>query len=102
MAAARDLYAAPPVIDKELGLVESDFPPVVVEVWPDCWEVVQFFAAVGPGAWNAGPGGFIGIRPEAFREIRLALGISAGKWREFYPDVMVMEDAALAEIRRDK
>lgn len=45
---------------------------------------------------SAGP---VGIRPEAFREVRLALGITAAQWRDIYPDVRVLEDAALEAMR---
>jgi len=86
----------------------------VVEVWPDCWDAVQFFASVPPAAWSfkpdtsgknakgervTYPGGPVGIRPEAFREVRLALGITAAQWRDIYPDVRVLEDAALETMR---
>lgn len=71
-----------------------------MEVWPDCWDAVSFFAAIGPGAWSLGPGGPVGIRPEAFREVRLALGITAAQWREIYPDVRVLEEAAVETMRK--
>lgn len=68
-------------------------------MWPDNWPAVCFFEAVGPGAWSLGPGGPVGIRPEAFREIRLALGITAAQWRDIYPDVCVLEGAAVETMR---
>lgn len=68
-------------------------------VWPDNWAAVRFFASVGLGAWSIGPRGATGIRPEAFREIRLALGVGLAAWREMYPDVMAMEAAALDAMR---
>jgi len=46
-------------------------------------------------------GGPIGIRPEAYREIRLALGIKNSDWREMYSDIRVMESAALEEMRKE-
>lgn len=68
-------------------------------VWPDNWRVLMVFASIGPGAWNVGPSGAIGIRPETFRELRLLHGISAPDWRAMYPDVMAMEAAALDAMR---
>jgi hypothetical protein len=44
----------------------------------------------------------VGVRPEAFREIRLALGVTAAQWRDLYPDVRVIEDAALDAMRESR
>jgi hypothetical protein len=84
------------------GVSPDDFAEEVVEIWPDCWPAVRFFEAVGPGAWSIGARGPVGIRPEAFREIRLALGINAAQWRDIYPDVRVLEQAALEAMRASK
>jgi hypothetical protein len=81
------------------GVTPEDFQDEAVEVWPDNWPAVDFFAAIGPGAWSLNSGGPVGIRPEAFREIRLALGITAAQWRDIYPDVRVLEDAAVETMR---
>jgi hypothetical protein len=54
---------------------------------------------VGAGCWNVGPGGPLGIRPEAYREIRLALGITASQWREMFADIGVMEEEARKTMR---
>ena len=96
------------------GVSPDDFAEEVTEVWPDCWPAVQFFAAVPPAAWLFKPdtsgknaagqlvtyfGGPVGIRPEAFREIRLALGTTVAQWRDIYPDVRVLEEAAVETMR---
>jgi Phage related hypothetical protein (DUF1799) len=97
------LYTAPPAPDNLAvwGLKPEDFdtPNDVLEIWPENWLAVDFFSAVGGGAWNVGPGGPLGIRPEAFREIRLALGITPSQWRTIWPDVVVMEAEALATMK---
>jgi hypothetical protein len=78
------------------GLTLDDFKDEDnVEVWPENWPTVRFFDAIPPGAWNVGPGGPIGIRPEALREVRLSLGITRPKWQLMYDDVQVMESEAL-------
>lgn len=99
------------------GVSPDDFAEEVVEVWPDCWDAVQFFAEVPPAAWlfkpdtsgqNASgervtyPGGPVGIRPEAFRELRLSLGVTGVKWREIYPDVRALEQAAVETMRAQR
>lgn len=82
-----------------MGLAPEDFVEEVFEVWPDNWAVVQFFASIGPGAWNIGPSGAVGIRPEAFRELRLAMGVSLKDWPPMYRDICVMEQAAVGVLR---
>lgn len=67
----------------------------VIHVWPENWAAVCFFADVPNGAWSVGPGGVTGLRPEALREVREALGISSDEWRSMYRDVMLMEAEAL-------
>lgn len=84
------------------GLRPEDYdgekPPDVIDVWPDNWESVLFFDALGGGSWNMGPQGPVGLRPEAFREVRLAMGIGRDRWPAVFDDVRVMQDAALKEI----
>lgn len=82
------------------GLTLDDFANEATEVWPDNWPAVEFFAAIGPGAWSVGPAGPYGVRPEACREVRLAMGITAAQWRAIYPDFRVLEDAALETMRK--
>ncbi len=83
-------------------------------MWPENWPAVAFFAEVPPAAWQFNPdvtrvgpdgkprtllGGPVGVRPEAYREIRLTLGVSTAQWREIYPDVRVLEQAAVETMR---
>ena len=101
--AAEELYS-PPLNFQELaewGLKAEDFAEDHVYVWPDNWRAVEFFSSIGPGAWNVGMGGPIGIRPESFREVRLAVGIKADEWRDMYADIRAMENAALNRMRRE-
>lgn len=83
------------------GLTPDDFGGEhdVIEVWPENQQAVVFFAAVGAGAWNVGAGGPIGIRPEAYREIRLALGVTAVQWRVMFADIVEMEAEALKTMK---
>lgn len=73
-------------------------PPV--DVWPDCWRSVEFFGALGNGCWSIGPAGPVGLKPESFREVRLALRITAREWPDVYADVQVMERAALDVLKK--
>lgn len=95
------LYTAPPDPAKLAlwGLTPADFDDAPMEVWPENWQAVQFFAAIGAGAWSIGPGGPVGIRPEAFREVRLGLGITAQQWRVMFGDIAAMEAEALRVMK---
>ena len=79
---------------------EASEPPT--EVWPDNLPAVNFFIALGAGSWSIGPGGPVGLRPEAFREVRLAQGIRACDWPDIFEDLRVLEDAALETMRLSK
>lgn len=76
----------------------EDFPPVVVEVWPDNWTSVQVFGALST-QWNVGPGGVIGLRYEAMPMVRDCFGISNDDWPEIFHDIRVMESAAVDLLR---
>jgi hypothetical protein len=84
------------------GLTSADYEKQnTLDVFPDCWPAVEFFAALGSGAWSIGPGGAVGIRPEACREVRLALGTTSQQWRRIYQDLRPLEEGALDEIHKD-
>jgi hypothetical protein len=72
-----------------------------VEVFPDNWRVIEFMDAIGGGAWNMGPGGPTGLKPESFREGRFTLAITRAEWPELLADLRVFESAALDEIHKD-
>jgi len=85
------------------GLKPEDFADEDnVEVWPENWATVKFFDAIPPGAWNVGPGGPIGVRPEAVREVRLALGIQRSQWQAMYDDLQAMESEAVKTMNESR
>ena len=85
------------------GLTPEDYPEYnyVVEVWPENWPSVLFFEALGMGNWNMGPNGPTGLRYEAFREVRLAQGITDEVWPEMFRSIRILEQAALDEIHKE-
>jgi hypothetical protein len=83
-------------------LTLADFKNELVDVWPDCLRSVTFFDALGAGCWVVGNSGPIGLRPEAFTEVKLAKNVTAEEWPQIYSDVCVMEAAALAVMRKGK
>jgi hypothetical protein len=79
----------------------DDLAGDAVGVWPENWASVEFFAAISAGAWNVGFTGPIGIRPEVFPEVRLAMGTDIAAWPDMYRDLLVMEAAAIEQMRKD-
>lgn len=101
-AAARALYTQQPS-EAELaiwGLRPDDFTEDALSVWPDNWAAVEFFSYVGAGAWNIGYSGPIGIRPEAYREVRCGLGVTDEQWRDIFRDVCVLEAEAIETMKK--
>lgn len=86
-----------------LGLTEADYITENPEllVWPDNWRAVLCFEALGHGNWNMGPNGPTGLRYEAFRELRLVMGIRASEWPELFSCLRIMETAALDEMHKE-
>jgi len=85
-----------------LGLMPEDYEDEATPIWPENWAVVQFFADLPIGVWNMGPAGASGLRPEALREVRVAMGIPLKQWREWWPDVMVMEGEAVKVMAEER
>lgn len=85
------------------GLRLEDYPEYVtsVDVWPENWPAVVFFEALGFGSWNVGFGGPIGLRYEAFREVRMALGTLDSEWPELFRAIRILESAALEEMHKE-
>lgn len=85
------------------GLTPEDYPEykTSVDVWPENWRAVVFFESLGLGSWNMGPGGPIGLKPESFKEIRLALEVADDEWPELFKQIRIMEQAALDEIHKE-
>lgn len=83
----------------ELGLTEDDFAGQVFEVWPENWLPLQVLSAMQT-QWRCGPAGVIGldynVLPEMWRRCKVPLADRDSVFR----DLQVMEDAALAELRR--
>ena len=66
-----------------------------VEIWPCNVQFVEFFAGLGPGAWNVGMNGRTGLRYEALPFQFDMAGIPKKKWPTYYDALRVMETAAL-------
>jgi hypothetical protein len=89
---------------KFFGLSPDDYPEFTrnADVWPENWRAVLFFEALGFGNWNMGPNGPTGLRYEAFKEVRLAQGISGKDWPELFESIRILESAALDEMHKDQ
>lgn len=74
-----------------MGYVEPDD----VDVWPEHWDAVRVFAAMGT-QWNVGMGGPVGMRYEALQVVLDMHEVPAGERPHVFECVRVMESEALA------
>lgn len=90
------------------GFTEADYSPEqrqslhdesVFNVWPDNWLSVSVFDAMGT-QWNVGPGGPVGLRYEALREVRSHFRVTAARWPAVFDDLRLMEAVALEQMQQ--
>jgi hypothetical protein len=97
----RRLYSKQPTAAEAqqwgLTVAEASGPPV--EVWPDNLLAVNTFIAVST-QWNVGPGGPLGLNYASLEAVMRMHQIPIESHREVLEGVRTIEDAALAEMRR--
>lgn len=86
------MFTLPPQVDKSLGLLPSDFPLVIVEVWPDCWDAILVFDAMTT-QWRTGFNGLVGLDYTALPVVHESLGIP--RTPDLFADVRTMEMAVI-------
>lgn len=84
------------------GLTAEELTQPPLEVWPENWDVAEFFTKLGMGCWAFSYSGVVGLRPEAVEIKRKTWGINRRKFREMEDDLSVMEMAAVNYLRRDQ
>lgn len=83
-----------------LGLAaEFDEPEPDVEVYPEHWESLSVFAAMGTQINVAGMGGVIGYRYEALPVVLDIHGIPVDRRRDVFDDFRVLEAETVRLIR---
>lgn len=65
---------------------------------PDNWQAVQLFDAMST-QWMPLQTGLIGLRYEAFQQVRLAFGVADSDWPDLFQAMRVMEQEALSQLR---
>lgn len=76
-------------------------PPV--ECWTDTLQSVMVFDAFGSQWLYAGMSGVpTGLNYGNYESILRGMGISLDAWEEVFPDIRVLESAALAEMHRQQ
>lgn len=81
------------------GFTREDYEAAPVEVWPENWPMVQFFARLST-QWRHGMGGPTGLDYASVLALLRTLGLKRAERDEMFEAVQVMESAALAEIHR--
>ncbi|EGK71902.1 hypothetical protein METUNv1_01680 [Methyloversatilis universalis FAM5] len=83
----------------ELGLTEDDFAGQEFDVWPENWVPLQVLSAMQT-QWRCGPAGAIGLDYNVLPEIWRRCKVPPAERDRVFSDLQVMEDAALAELRK--
>jgi len=81
------------------GFEPEDYADDVVEIWPDCWESVQFFIRLST-QWRHGFGGPTGLDYSAVLSLLRAMRFPREKSTQIFDDVQIMERAALVEMHK--
>ncbi len=99
--AAAALYQPPPDLNqlRAFGLTPADIAGHAVEVWPDNWQSLVVFDAMGT-QWNVGMGGAIGLQYASLSEVWRRTKTPIADRDDVFDDLRVMEQAALNEIAK--
>lgn len=91
------MYTPAPKPDASLGLTAADFPPVVVDVWPENWAAVEAFDRMGT-QWRVGMSGPTGLDYAAIPAVFRFLRVPRDRQSNVFEDVRVMETAAIEKM----
>jgi hypothetical protein len=83
----------------EFGLTAEDIADQALEVWPENWLPLQVLSAMQT-QWRCGPSGAIGLDYTVLTEIWRRCKVPPAQRDTVFRDLQVMEDAALAELRK--
>lgn len=70
------------------------------EVWPDNMPAVNVFTAAAT-QWRVGSAGAYGLDYGVLPDVMRMLGMPRSAWPQTFDDIRLMEDAALAEMRKE-
>ncbi|SEO64328.1 DUF1799 domain-containing protein [Nitrosovibrio sp. Nv6] len=80
---------------------EGEVPDNDCAVWPDNWAAVMVFKHMMT-QWIMSFSGPVGLRYEALPVVLRLLEVPRGEWPEIFPDLRVMERAALDCMHEEK
>lgn len=75
----------------------GETPDCDCEVWPENWPAVMVFKHMMT-QWIMSFSGPVGLRYESLPIVLELLEIPRGEWPEIFPDLRVMEEAALGSL----
>lgn len=81
------------------GLSPDDFPPVVVDIWPENEQAFDLFTALRT-QWRIGFGGPTGLDYNVLHHRMDRLGLTPERYDELEGEVQILEHAALDELTR--
>ncbi|MBX9754533.1 MAG: DUF1799 domain-containing protein [Pseudomonadaceae bacterium] len=81
------------------GFLASDFADDALGIWPDNWQPLQVFSAMGT-QWRSGMNGPTGLDYGVLREVMAFERVPKADRQDVYDCIRVMETAALSEIHK--
>ena len=82
------------------GLKPEDYAEEhAAEVWPCNVQAVNAFVSMGT-QWRVGPGGAYGLDYGVLPQVLRLAQIPRKEWPQVFDSIRVLEDAALAEMRK--
>lgn len=75
----------------------GEHPQEDTECWPENWESVCIFCALGT-QWNVAYGGFVGLKYEALPTVYETFGTKKKKRAAIFESLRILENEALSVI----
>lgn len=83
------------------GLTDDDYAAEnIVEVWPDNWDAVLLFDAIGT-QWLVGPCGPYGLNYMVLYRKMDRMKLTSERYDELEEEIRVLEAGALEEMRKE-
>ena len=84
-----------------LGLSEEDYEAEsIVEVWPDNWDAILLFDALGT-QWLVGPSGPYGLNYLVLYQKMARMNLTPERYDELEEEIRILEAAAVEEMHKE-
>ena len=83
------------------GFTPADYETDPVDLWPENWEVFQFFSGRLGTQWRFGPAGPTGLDYSPAFVLMDRMNLQGRAWDDFFSDLQHLEQQALAAMNAD-